>query len=350
MKLTFWMAGVGAMAFAAAGIINEAHAQGTAPAHTGARTAVKLGVSGRPDQAHLELALRRGYFARQGIDVETVPAASGNDFIAPLAMNQLQVASGSPNASLFNALNRGIDIRIVGDFAHLEGKDDGLVSIVARSDLLDSGAIKSIADLKGKTVTLGTGRGQVSYIVMNSVLEKAKLNWSDIKLLNLPFGEAINAFRNKAVDAGFMIEPLIAAAQGQNVARILVRGGEVDSGAHLSILLFSPEFAKQTDVATRFMIAYLQGARDYRDAFHLKKDQDAAIEILVKHLPVKDPAVWKAAFPQYTNVNGEVNAADIKRQAETYRKLGDVSGPMPDIDKYIDRRFAEGAVKVLGRQ
>ena len=221
---------------------------------------------------------------------------------------------------------------------------------MVRSDLLDSGAVKSIADLKGKTVSLGTGRGQVSYVVMNSVLEKGKLSWSDIKLQNLPFGEAINAFRNKAIDASFMIEPLIAASVKQNVARVLVPGGEVESGAHLSILLFSPEFAKQPDAATRFMIAYLRGARDYRDAFFLKKGQDAAIDVLTKSLPIKDPEVWKAAFPQYTDVNGDVNAADIKRQAEIYRKLGDVSGPMPDIDKYIDRRFAEGALKVLGKQ
>ena len=235
--------------------VASASAENKAPAYTGPRTAIKLGVSGRPDQAFLELAIQRGYFANQGIDIETVPAQSGNDFIAPLALNQLQVASGSPNASLFNALNRGVDIRIVGDFAHLGPKEDGLVSIVVRSDLLDSGAVKTPSDLKGKTVSLGTGRGQVSYVVMNSILEQAKMSWKDINLQNVPFGEAINAFRNKAIDAAFMIEPLIAAAQSQNVARILVSGGSVESGAHLSILLYSSEFAKQTDVATRFMIA-----------------------------------------------------------------------------------------------
>jgi len=349
MKLMSLVANVAAFAIAM-GLATAASAQNEAPAYTGPRTAVNLGVSGRPDQAFLELAIRRGYFARQGIDIETVPAQSGNDFIAPLALNQLQVASGSPNASLFNALNRGVDIRIVGDFAHLGPKEDGLVSIVVRSDLLDSGAVKTPADLKGRTVSLGVGRGQVSYIVMNTVLEGAKLSWKDINLQNVPFGEAISAFRNKAIDAAFMIEPLIAASVKQNVARILVPGGAVESGAHLSILLYSPEFAKQTDVATRFMIAYLQGARDYRDAFFLKKGQDETIAILTQHLPIKDPEVWKSAFPQYTDVNGEVNPADIKRQAEIYRKLGDVSGAMPDIDKYVDRRFAEGAVKVLGKQ
>ncbi len=309
---------------------------------------VKLGVSGRPDQAFLELAYRRGYFAEQGLDVQYVQAGSGNEFIAPLAMNQLQVSSGSPNASLFNALNRGIDIRIVADFAHLEGPDDGLVSIVVRKDLIESGAVKSPADLRGRTISLGLGRGQYSYMLTNTMLERSRLKWSDLEVRNLSFADSLAAMGNKAIDAGFMIEPLIAAARKRGIAEILLKGGAVESGAHLSILLFSPEFAKQGDLPTKFMTAYLKGARDYYDAFFLKKGQDAAIDLLIQHLPVKDRDVWLTAMPQYTDLNGRLNVPDIKRQAEVYRKLGDVSGPMPNIDKQVDTRFSEAAVKTLG--
>src|SRR5262249_1174912 len=82
------------------------------------KTAGKLGGPGRPDQAALELALRRGYFEQEGLDIQTVQANTGMEMLPSLATNQLQVASGSPNAALFNALNRGIDIRLVADFAH----------------------------------------------------------------------------------------------------------------------------------------------------------------------------------------------------------------------------------------
>ena len=340
-----------ALAALVGGILPEtATAQTGLKPFAGPKTIVKLGVSGRPDQAFLELALRRGYFEEQGLQVETVQAGYGSDFVAPLAMNQVQVASGTPNASLFNALNRGIDIKIVADFAHLEGPDDGVVSIVVRRDLLDSGAIKTAADLKGRTLSLGGGRGQYPYILLNSILEKAGMNWSDVNVQSMSFADSIAAMNNKVVDGGFMIEPLIAAASKQNVARILVLGGSVEAGAHLAVLVFSPEFARQSDAASRFMIAYLRGARDYRDAFILKKQQDAAIEILTKYLPVKDPEVWKSAYPQYTDVNGALNVADIKRQAAIYKKLGDISGPVPDIDRFVEKKFAEEAVKTLGRR
>jgi len=347
-KRTATVAGVLLMLCAASAWIGPAGAQGVTTERP--KTVVKLGVSGRPDQAFLELALERGYFEEQGITVVTVPALSGNEFVAPLATNQIQVASGSPNAGLFNALNRKIDIRIVGDFAHLGDANDGLVSIMVRSDRFDSGAITHPRDLKGKTISLGSGRGQYSYMMVNTILEMNKIAWSDVTAQHLAFADSIAGLSNKVLDASFMIEPLITAAINRKIARILIKGGEVESGAHLSVLVYSAEFAKQTDLATRFMVAYLRGVRDYHDAFFLKKDQDAAIEILTKRLSIKDPHIWRTAMPQHIDLNGRVNVADIKRQAAIYKRLGDVSGPVPDIDKYIDMRFAEGAVKLIGRR
>src|ERR1041385_4523229 len=112
-----------------------ADAQGTPPPAT--RKVVKLGVSGRPDQASLELALRRGYFEQEGLEVQTVQGTTGQEMVPSLASNQLQAASGSPNAGLFNALNRNIDIRIVGDFAHIGDANDRTVSIMVRTDLME---------------------------------------------------------------------------------------------------------------------------------------------------------------------------------------------------------------------
>src|ERR1700748_1065245 len=79
---------------------------------TGAKIVIKRGRVPRPDQAPLEIAYRRGYFERRGITIEPVPASSGQEFASALATEQIQVATGVPNAALFNALNRGIGIRI----------------------------------------------------------------------------------------------------------------------------------------------------------------------------------------------------------------------------------------------
>jgi NitT/TauT family transport system substrate-binding protein len=116
------------------------------------------------------------------------------------------------------------------------------------------------------------------------------------------------------------------------------------------VLFYSPEFAKQTKIATGFMVAYLKGLRDYYDAFTLGKDKEAVIDILVQRLAMKDRDVWANSSPKVVDLNGEVNVTDIKIQAEFYKKEGFVTGAVPDIEKYIDPRFAAAAVKEIGKR
>ena len=320
---------------------------GHASAQTGQRVAIKLGVSGRPDQASLELALRRGYFEKQGLDIETVQATSGEEMVPSLAANKLQVASGSPNAGLFNALNRGIDIRMVADFAHVGPKGDRTVSVVARADLVDSGAIKSPADLKGRSIGYGPGAGQISAILFDTLFRQVGLSDKDVTIRYLLFADSLAAMGSKSLDAAFMVEPLVTVGEQKNIARVVIDAGSVIPGAELSVFYFSPEFARDRDAATKFMVGFLEGARDYYDAFFLGKGKDDAITLLTQYLPVKDPALWQTSH-QYTDLNGKFNVEDIKRQAAFYTEEGLVTGPVPDIDKNVDLSFSEAAVRILG--
>jgi NitT/TauT family transport system substrate-binding protein len=315
---------------------------------TAAKTVVKVGTVGRPDMAAFELAYRRGYFTRQGIEIETVPASSGQEFAAALATNQVQVASGVPNAALFNALNRGIDIRLVADQAHVGDADDRTVTIVVRAELMDTGVVKRPSDLKGRAVSTGPLPGQYPDVLLDKLLASAGLDAADVEVRHIGFADALAALASKRLDAAFMIEPLAAQAERQNIARVLVRGGVLDPGAQLSVLQYSPEFARQTDVATRFMVAFLEGVRDYHDAIFLKQDRDAAIAILTRQTSLKDAKLWEESMFRNTDLNGRINVADLRSQAAFYKKQGTLSGPIPDIDKYVDPSFAAAAVKLIG--
>ncbi len=313
------------------------------------RTVVVLGVSGRPDQAGLELALRRGYFEKQGLDIHTVQASGGPEFTSSLASDQIQVASGSPNPGLFNALNRGIDIRLVADFAHVGDKNDRTFSLMVRADLMDFGTVKTPRDLKGRIISIGPrGPGQVPDVFYDKIFTPLGLTRNDLDMRYLSsFADVMAAFSAKAIDAGFQIEPLVTEADTSNIARVLLPAGAVAPGTELSVVYYSPAFAKRTDIATKFMIAYLEGIRDYYDAFFLNKNRAATIALLVEHLPIKDPKIWEHSR-QFTDLNGRVNIADLKEQAAIYKKLDMITGPVPDIDRYVDSAFAEAAVKVLG--
>lgn len=313
-----------------------------------AMTVVKVGVSGRPDQAMIDLAYRRGYFERQDIDFQPVTASSAQDFVSSLATNQIQAVSGAPNVALFNALNRNIDIRMVADYAHVGPASDSNISLMVRADLATSGAVKSPADLKGRVIGSGPLKGQYADLLVHKILDLGHLSPNDVTLQYLGFADGLAAMVSKRLDAAVLIEPMVTQAAAQNIGKILITGGAADPGAELAVLQYSAEFAHQTDLATRFMVAYLQGVRDYYDAFFLKKDRDAAIDILVKDLPIKDRKIWETSGTQYTDLNGNINVDNLRSQATFYASEGLLTGPTPDFDKYVDLSFAKAAVAILG--
>jgi NitT/TauT family transport system substrate-binding protein len=321
------------------------------PAEAQQRTVVKVGVPGRADQYNFEIALRRGYFAEQGLDVQTVQANSAQEFVSAIAANQIQVASGSPNAGLFNALNAGIDIKMVADWAHLrEGPGRDSVAIVVRADLHDSGQVTKLEDLKGRTIAAGPGRAMYPDLLNEKIFKLAKLNPSDVTVRYLAFADSLAAMASKQVDAAFMVEPLITTANKQNLARVLAGARAIDPGGQLAVLMYSGPFAKQTDTATKFMVGFLKGVRDYYASFYEGKNKDDTIKLLTTYLPVKDPKLWEDATPGTADLNGTINIASLKEQAQFFKQQGTLTGAVPDMDKYVDMRFAEAAVKVIGRR
>ncbi|HUB96711.1 MAG TPA: ABC transporter substrate-binding protein [Stellaceae bacterium] len=333
-----------AAAAAAAFLAPHAHAQD-------AKTEVKVGVTDRPDNASLFLAYRRGYFDREGIKITFVGGGSAaSDFVSALGLNQVQVAAGSPNAGFFNALNRGINIRIVADWSHVGGPEDKTFSLLARTDLMESGAIKTLADLKGRTIAVGPSHGSVNDIMIAEALKKGGLGLTDANLVLMGFADGIAAMASRKIDAALLIEPLVTQAETKGVAKMLAPAGAVIPGYELAVVYYSPEFAHDTDLATRYMIAYLEGRRDFYDAFFAKKDREDAIKILAQDLPRVPPELWRSAEPSAADLNGEVNVDNIIAQGKIYKAADEISGPVPDIRKYVDPQFAEAAVKKIGRR
>lgn len=179
----------------------------------------------------MQLALDRGYFKEQGLNIETVQAASGLDFVASLGRNDLQVASGSPNAGLFNALNRNIDIRIVADFAHVsDDPNDSSVAYIANPELVSSGRLKNAGDLKGMAVNPSPGLGLVGEYVLNKALKARGASIADVILKPIGFNEAYIGVKNGALAASWMVEPFITQAVKQKDAVILFPAGAVAPG------------------------------------------------------------------------------------------------------------------------
>jgi len=77
---------------------------------------VKVGfAAGSMSVAGVYVGIARGYFQEAGITNEFVPLAGFNQLVGPIATGELEIGSAGPSAALFNALERGIKIKVVAD-------------------------------------------------------------------------------------------------------------------------------------------------------------------------------------------------------------------------------------------
>ncbi|HEY7061009.1 MAG TPA: ABC transporter substrate-binding protein [Chloroflexota bacterium] len=97
-------------------------------------------------QAPLYIAQDRGYLQEQGIEIQGAPITGAFDAQVPLlATGQLDVGGGSIVPALFNAVGRGLPLRVTAIGAlHTPGRSQ---LIVVRKNLAESGELRSYADL-----------------------------------------------------------------------------------------------------------------------------------------------------------------------------------------------------------
>jgi len=314
-----------------------------------AQTAVGVGMTNVSSDAGFFIADKKGYFRDEGIAVTMTPFASAAKMIAPLGTGQLEVGGGTVAAGLYNAVERGINMKIVADKASVK---DGYEysTLLVRKDLVDSGRYRSLADLKGMNVATGA-QGSGSESSLNEALKKAGLKFADVNVVYMGFHEMLAAFKNKGIDACITNEPTVTRAIQGGFA---VRGSKdtIYPGQQTAVVLFSDEFIKQRAVAQKFMNAYIRALRDYNDA--LKDGRlagpgaDGIIAILNEYTNIKDPAAYRAMTPFAANPDGHVNAASLKNDFEFFRERNLVSGRIT-VDQVVDNSFADEAVRKLGK-
>ena len=94
----------------------------------------------------------------------------------------------------------------------------------------------------------------------------------------------IAAFANRAIDAAVQVEPTAAVAVNLGLAVKWREAAELSPGVQAAVVVYSPQFAEQPDVARRWMLAYLQGVRAYNDAFKRGIDREGIVAVLAAQL------------------------------------------------------------------
>lgn len=314
---------------------------GASPAGGQGLTTLRVGLLPLQSWAPVFIAIEEGHFQRFGIKVEFVTFASGAESIPPLIDGQLDVGAGAISAAFFNALARGIPVRVVADKGHA-GAGDRTNAIVIRKDLADSGQIKSMADLRGRRIAVNA-TGSVQHYIVATALRRAGLSLKDVTLMRMPEPAIAAAVEGRAVEAGVLAEPRVTFLTERGTGVPLLYYSDVVGSLQIGIIMYGTNLLQRNrPMGVRFAAAYLLGLRQYAQG---KSPRN--VEIQAKHTQLAHDVLRKSFwFPMHAD--GRVDGLSLMKLQDWLFEEGFINVRVP-ASQFIDQSFLQEAEALLAR-
>ena len=315
--------------------------------------AVKVATQRLASDAALYVAQERGYFAEQGLAVELEEIVTGQGSIPPLAAGQLDVGVGSVSAGLFNAIARGIDIKLVATKGSVgpDGQSPfpGTQALVLAADLAASGAVQDLRDLRGRSVALPE-RGAGLEAMLDKALQPLGLSTAELDAKLMPYPDMLAALANRSVDAAMELEPFTTQGVGRGILVRWKSGAELYPGQQAAAVVYGPTMGRLgRDAGNRLMLAYTRGLRDYHDAIGPRRlNREEMIATLIRNTALKDRALYDQMSWTYLNPDCYLNVDAMGWDLDWYATQGYVT-QKPDLVQSVDHGYCDHALQQLGR-
>jgi ABC-type nitrate/sulfonate/bicarbonate transport system substrate-binding protein len=222
-----------------------------------------LGLSRNSLSLPVQVAQARGFFATEGVAVQTVPCVGGNRCMQMMFDGQVQLATASELPVMFNSFTRN-DYAIVATFV-TSPRD---IKLVVRK----TSGIAKVEDLVGKRV--GTVLGTSAQYFLDTQLLFANVDPKAVQVVGLAPGALKQALQDAQLDAIAVWEPLahfaLAALAGNgqvlNTPRVytetfnlvaprsLISSREADVVKLLRALLRAQDFIQQQPVLAQAVL------------------------------------------------------------------------------------------------
>ena len=307
---------------------------------TGDMQAVSMGFIPVMNFAPVFVAYELGYFAEQGLDVELRQFAGGSEMIAQLATNDLNTGIGGAGPGLFNAVNGGLPVKIIAP-GHSEGNPVATPLVVAKA-LCESGDVTSVADLKGRKVSINAP-GATEYW-LSQALAQGGLTIDDIDLQTLPFPDAVVALESGAIDAAILGEPTATLAEDQGIGVRLTSDFEVQ-GIQPTVVYGNQDFLSENpEAATGLMIGYMKAVRAIMERGFSDPE---ILPIIAQYTGLPEELIVTSVSPLFTE-DGSINVDGLNTLQAFFRTRGELEYETDlDPNTMIDRTALDAALMEL---
>jgi NitT/TauT family transport system substrate-binding protein len=245
--------------------------------------------------------------------------------VAPLSTGEIDAALGGTSASLYNALARGVDAKIVSDFSRMS-RGHGFGAYVARNGV----ELPNVQANRGKLVGFNNPGSPCHYMV-GKMLESVGMSVADVQVVNMPFPTIPGAMAKQEIDAACAAEPWVLNTIKAGDAYLVLTFDEIVPDMQVSVIMISNRFAAERPVVERFLAALLRGAELGR------QQTPEVMEVVSKHTGL-DVSVLKDTIWTDMARDGMVNVDSMKDQLDFFRRAGLMQGTV-DLDQFVDMSY-----------
>jgi NitT/TauT family transport system substrate-binding protein len=278
------------------------------------------------------IAAELGWFKENGVSVDMLVVGAGA--AQQVAAGALNIGySGFPD--FIRATNQGAPVKIV-----INAISAPPYAVYAKP------AIKQIADLKGKTVSIG-GTKDVTLIYMEAFIASAGLKASDIDFVYAKATQdRLAALLSGGADAAILYPPSSFRAGAAGYSYL----GDIEpylKDFPFTVWAANTNWAaKNREALLGYIRAYSRGVRWLYD----RANKERAVDILVKYSKQdrKDCADTYDYFVgklHAFSADGRISDAAYKKMTDALAGWGDLSQPAPPPSKFFDFSFVEAAWK-----
>lgn len=257
----------------------------------------------------LFIAQEKGYFKKMGITVELRRFDDGSLAVPAMIAGELELTNLPAAANLFNSIAKGAPIAVFADWGN-NRPGRGYTAFLVSQKLYDEGirTIPDLTKLNGKKVGVGA-LGSINQYNAAQILLKAGLNPAqDVEwVVNIPQPDLMKMLGQGLLDGSDLSYNLAAFASGNKMGQIIANGDEIAPNFQIAAFAGRKDFLTQKhDVMVRFMVAYLQGIKEFNAAASAPDKDPRILDILAKYTTLKKPELIKQIAPHwaYLNENG----------------------------------------------
>jgi ABC-type nitrate/sulfonate/bicarbonate transport system substrate-binding protein len=331
------LAVVAGIAFASIGV--AAAAQGQAPVLTPLHVLAFDGGWNLP----LWAGQRNGFFEAQGVRVDLAYTPNSGFLVKSVLEGKADLAFAAiDNVIAYQEGQGEASIPDNPDLFAFMGGDGGFISIVA------SPAVKSVTDLKGRTVSVDAMTTGFAFVVRELVTRNG-LAESDVNFVRA--GGTANRYQDLVAgkhDATLLRTPFELLAENRGYHRIA--SAETLGAYQGTVGLARRSWAREHEAA---LVGFLRGYKAATDWLYDPANREVAEALLVAHIRDMTPALAKRSYELLVSDKGGLSrdlAPDVAGIATVLQLRGKYATPrkaLSDPMKYVDMRYHD---KAFGKQ